>query len=244
MRLTGAVTIGGTGGEPQPPTAPANLTVTGHTSTTASLSWTASTSNIGVTGYQVRRSGTIVSTVTGTTATVTGLTAATAYSFTVTAIDAAGNVSAPSNTATVTTDAAPPVNLAAGHPVTATSVNSTFAATNAVDGDANSYWESSNNAFPQSLTVDLGSAQSISRIVVTLPPGWGARNETIAVSGSLNGSSFTTISAAASYAFDPATTNKVTISFPATTTRYLRLTFTANSGWPAGQVSEFQVWAS
>ncbi len=36
----------------------------------------------------------------------------------------------------------------------------------------------------------------------------------------------------------------MTITFTAATTRYLRLTFTANSGWPAGQLSELQAYAS
>ena len=42
--------------------------------------------------------------------------------------------------------------------------------------------------------------------------------------------------------FDPATNNTVTISFSATTTRYVRLNITANSAWPAGQIAEFEVY--
>ena len=34
----------------------------------------------------------------------------------------------------------------------------------------------------------------------------------------------------------------MTISFPATTTRYVRVNITANTGWPAGQLSEFEVY--
>lgn len=103
---SGGGTTGGGGSDTQPPTAPANLTVTGHTSSSVSLSWTASTDNVGVTGYDVYSSGTRVAGVTGTSTTVSGLTAATTYSFTVTAHDAAGNVSAASGAATATTDAA------------------------------------------------------------------------------------------------------------------------------------------
>ena len=47
---------------------------------------------------------------------------------------------------------------------------------------------------------------------------------------------------AATYTFDPAADNTVTVTFPATTQRYVRTTVTANSGWPAGQLSDFQVW--
>ena len=48
--------------------------------------------------------------------------------------------------------------------------------------------------------------------------------------------------ASAGYTFDPASSNTVTITFNSTTTRYVRLNITANTGWPAGQISEFQVY--
>ncbi|MEO5776220.1 MAG: reprolysin-like metallopeptidase [Flavobacterium sp.] len=90
------------------PTAPTSLTASGTTQTTTDLSWTASTDNVAVTGYDVYKDGALLgSTTTATTYAVTGLTASTAYAFTVKAKDAAGNVSAVSNTANVTTSAAP-----------------------------------------------------------------------------------------------------------------------------------------
>ncbi|MFD0577866.1 ThuA domain-containing protein [Dactylosporangium darangshiense] len=137
-------------------------------------------------------------------------------------------------------------NLAAGRPVTATSVTQSYVAGNTVDGNASTYWESANNAFPQSLTVDLGSSVSVSRVVLKLPPStsWQTRTQTLSVLGSTDGSSYTTVVGSAGYTFNPATGNTVTITFPATTQRYLRLTFTANTGWPAGQISEFEVYAS
>ncbi|AJS61605.1 chitinase [Paenibacillus sp. IHBB 10380] len=75
------------------PTAPTNLQVSGKTASSVSLSWTASTDNVGVTGYDVFNGSSLVTSVMGTTATVNGLNANTAYTFTVTAKDAAGNVS-------------------------------------------------------------------------------------------------------------------------------------------------------
>jgi hypothetical protein len=147
----------------------------------------------------------------------------------------------------VGTDTPPPnVNLALNRPITETSHADVYGAGNAVDGNANSYWESANNAFPQSLTVDLGSARTVSRVVLKLPPAtaWQTRTQTVAVLGSATGSSYTTLSAAAGRTFNPATGNTVTITFAATLQRYLRLTFTGNTGWPAGQVSEFEVYAS
>ncbi len=89
------------------PSAPTSLTASGTTQTTTNLSWTASTDNVGVTGYDVYQGATLKgSTTTATTFAITGLTASTAYTFTVKAKDAAGNISAASNTANVTTFAA------------------------------------------------------------------------------------------------------------------------------------------
>ncbi|MFC5405543.1 DUF4832 domain-containing protein [Cohnella soli] len=89
-----------------PPSVPANLASTGTTSNSVSLSWSASTDNVGVTGYIVYRDGAQVGTPTGTTYTDTGLAASTAYSYTVKAKDAAGNLSAASSALSVTTSAA------------------------------------------------------------------------------------------------------------------------------------------
>ncbi|MEU7277910.1 cellulase family glycosylhydrolase [Streptomyces sp. NPDC045431] len=90
------------------PTAPTGLTSPAKTSSSVTLSWTASTDNVGVSGYDVYRGGTKVNAapVTGTTYTDTGLAASTAYSYTVRAHDAAGNVSTPSAALSVTTESA------------------------------------------------------------------------------------------------------------------------------------------
>src|ERR1700733_2098361 len=79
---------GGGGGGTQPPGAPTGLTVTGTTSSSVSLSWTAPSGT--VTGYDVDENGSQVTTATGTSATVTGLAASTSYSFTVAAYNSAG----------------------------------------------------------------------------------------------------------------------------------------------------------
>ncbi|OQD52494.1 chitinase [Streptomyces phaeoluteigriseus] len=78
---------GGTDPAPTVPSAPAGLTVSGTTSSSVSLAWNAVS---GATGYSVYRDGTKVTAVTGTSATVTGLAAATSYSFQVTAANGAG----------------------------------------------------------------------------------------------------------------------------------------------------------
>ena len=138
----------------------------------------------------------------------------------------------------------PARDLAAGRPTAESGHNDVYGVSNLVDGNQNTYWEGVNNTFPQWAQVDLGSAQSVSRVVLQLPAGWGARNQTLTVAGSTNGSSWTTVKDAASYAFNPSANNTVTITFAATTQRYLRVTVTANSGWPAAQLSGLQVWTS
>ncbi|GIP24278.1 fibronectin type III domain-containing protein [Paenibacillus sp. J22TS3] len=90
-------------GDTQAPTAPTNLAVSGSTSSSVSLTWTASSDNVGVTGYDVYQGSSVALTVTGTSATISGLAASTAYTFKVVAKDAAGNVSAPSSSVSVTT---------------------------------------------------------------------------------------------------------------------------------------------
>ena len=77
-----------------PPSTPTSFAKTGATSTTIATSWTASTDNVAVTGYQVFRGGTLLGTTTSTSHTFTGLSCATSYTLAVRAIDAAGNVSA------------------------------------------------------------------------------------------------------------------------------------------------------
>ncbi|NBD23204.1 fibronectin type III domain-containing protein [Paenibacillus glycinis] len=95
------------GSDTQAPTAPTGLTSPSKTSSSVSLSWTASTDNVGVTGYDVYNGSALAGSTTGaTTFTVNGLAASTAYTFTVKAKDAAGNVSSASSALNVTTNAA------------------------------------------------------------------------------------------------------------------------------------------
>jgi chitodextrinase len=101
-------TTSGCSGDCSPPTAPV-LSATGKTSSTVDLTWTASSDNVAVTGYDVFRNGSLVASPATPGFGDTGLTASTAYTYTVKARDAAGNRSAASNAVIVTTDA-PPTN--------------------------------------------------------------------------------------------------------------------------------------
>ncbi len=160
------------------------------------------------------------------------------------------NSSAPGSPLTValsgTGTATANTNLALNQPATSSGYTQTYAPGNAVDGDTNSYWESTDNAFPQWFQVDLGAAHSVGRIVMDLPPSssWGTRTQTITIQGSTDGSNYTTLVGSANYTFNPSTGNTVTVTFTAASVRYLKLTFTANTAWPAGQLSELQAYAS
>jgi hypothetical protein len=142
--------------------------------------------------------------------------------------------------------AAGTTNLALGEPATASSDYQNYVPANVTDGNTSTYWESSDGAaYPQTITVNLGSAQTLGSITLDLPPAtdWSTRTETLSVLGSTNGSSFTQIAASAGYTFNPATGNTVTISLPSgTSAQYVQLSFTANTGWPAAQLSEFQIF--
>ncbi len=118
------------------PSVPGNLAASAASSTQINLSWSASTDNVGVTGYQVERcqgssctNFTQIGTATGTTYSNTGLTVSTTYRFRVRATDAAGNLGNYSSIVNGTTPAATdtsrpstPANLT-GTPVSASQVN-------------------------------------------------------------------------------------------------------------------------
>ncbi len=97
------------------PSIPSGLTAAPVSATQINLSWSPSSDNVGVVGYRVFRGATQITTVTGTTFSNTGLSPSTTYSYSVSAYDASGNVSAQSSAVTATTLSAatppPPASL-------------------------------------------------------------------------------------------------------------------------------------
>jgi len=106
----------------QAPSAPTALSASNITETSALLSWSAATDNVGVSGYNVYQDGALVSTTSGTGFSIIGLSASSTYSFYVQAYDAAGNVSGSSNSTTVTT-LTPPDTQAPSAPSTLIATN-------------------------------------------------------------------------------------------------------------------------
>ena len=136
-------------------------------------------------------------------------------------------------------------NLALNKPTTASGTTQNYGPGNTVDGNTSSYWESADNAFPQWIQVDLGASASVSHIVMDLPPSssWATRTQTIQIQGSTDGTNYTTLAPSQGYTFNPSTGNTASATFTAANVRYVKLTFTANTGWPAGQLSELQVFS-
>ncbi|MEV5409978.1 discoidin domain-containing protein [Thermopolyspora sp. NPDC052614] len=156
---------------------------------------------------------------------------------TVAALIAAGLPASPAVAARARAAAAGP-NLAAGKTVTVASTQNGYPAANATDGNQATYWESANNAFPQWIQVDLGRAVSVNELVLRLPAHWESRSQTFDVRGSLDGNTFTQLAPSAARLFNPA----ATVTFATATARYIRLNITANTQWPAGQISEFEAY--
>ncbi|MFK4241630.1 discoidin domain-containing protein [Micromonospora chokoriensis] len=231
----------------QAPSAPGNLAYTQPASGQIRLTWSASSDNVGVTGYDVYANGALRGSVNGSTLAYTDSQADSAtVSYYVRAKDAAGNQSANSNTVTRTGTGNPPTgsNLAIGKPITASGFVHTFVATNANDNNVATYWEGNGN--PSTLTVQLGANASLSQVVIKLNPdsAWGARTQNITVLGRDQGSSsFTTLVGAANYAFNPGSGNTVTIPVSGAAAD-VRLSIASNTGAPAGQVAEFQVFGT
>ena len=179
------------------PSAPTGLTASAVSSTQINLTWTASTDNVGVTGYRVERcqgagcsNFAQVGTPSGTTYNDTGLTASTAYSYRVRATDSAGNLSANSNTASATTQAgtpAPTVTISA-NPTSVSSGGSstlTWSSANATSCTASGGWTGSKatsgtqtltnltttTTYTLTCTGTGGSANNAATITVTPPSG-------------------------------------------------------------------------
>ncbi|HWG26464.1 choice-of-anchor D domain-containing protein [Actinospica sp.] len=137
-----------------------------------------------------------------------------------------------------------PTNLALKAAITASTHTQNYVATNADDGNTSTYWESTDGAWPSTLTVNLGATHALNSVVVDLPPStaWQTRTQTFSILGSTNNSTWTTLAASATYTFNPSTGNTVTVSLPSgTSEQYVELGFTANSVQNGAQVSELDV---
>ncbi|WP_348650542.1 cellulase family glycosylhydrolase [Catellatospora sp. KI3] len=223
-------TIYNTSTDNQAPTTPGTPAASNVTSSSVSLSWAASTDNVGVTGYDVVRvSGsteTVVASPSTNSASVTGLTASTAYTFAVYAKDAAGNRSTRSGTVAVTTATAPVDTQAPTAPGTPTASNVT------------------------SSSVSLGWTASTDNVGVT---GYdvvrvSGSTETVVASPSTNSASVTGLTASTAYTFavyaKDAAGNRstrsgtVAVTTSGTSTGGCTAAYRITNSWPGGFQAE------
>jgi endonuclease I len=193
---------GSTSSDTQAPTTPTNLAVTTKTATSVSLSWSTSTDNVAVTGYEIYMNSVLKTTVTTLNTTISGLTASTAYTFYIKAKDAAGNKSASSNTVSATT------NSSGG-----TSTELLFS----------EYIEGSSNNKALEIANNTGASVNLSAYVIKKQTnGAGAWSTGLTLSGTLNnGSKFTLVNSSIASSCYP--TSSANISTTAT-----ELTFNGN----------------
>ncbi|OMC93871.1 chemotaxis protein [Paenibacillus odorifer] len=223
----------------QAPSDPTNLTATAASSSQINLSWTASTDNVGVTGYRVFRGGVEVGAPTDTSFSDTGLTASTAYSFTVKAVDAAGNLSANSNTATATTSATSPdnTNLALGKTAVASSIEGAgFEASKATDGNSTTRWASMEGSNNEWIYVDLGATQSVNRVKLNWEDAY-AKGYKVQVSNDATTWTDTYVTTTGNGSIDD-------ITFTANSGRYVRVLCTARGTVYGYSIFDFEVYGS
>src|SRR5579885_3475394 len=179
-----------------PPSVPTGITATAVSSAQINLSWTASTDNVGVVGYRVFRNGVQVGSTTALSYTDTGLAAATSYTYTVAAFDAAGNVSAQSTGTTATTFPLNPVlrTALAGSPTPlASGAVSTCTVTlnQASPAGGTAVAISDNSALlttPASVTVAAGATSA----TFSAATGTVTTSQSVTITASLNGTSQST----------------------------------------------------
>ena len=159
--VVSATTPSGSTPDASAPTTPAGLTATAVSSSQINLSWAASTDNVGVAGYRIYRGGNQIATSATTNYSNTGLSPSTAYSYTVSAYDAAGNNSSQSSSVSATT-------LAAAD--TTGPTISSVAASSVTSSGATITWTTNENSDSQveyGLTSSYGSNTTLSASMVT-----------------------------------------------------------------------------
>ncbi|WP_284645080.1 CARDB domain-containing protein [Paenibacillus silviterrae] len=135
----------------------------------------------------------------------------------------------------------PAAELARGKPVAYSSQKSNRPASSITDGDIETQWESS--AVPASVTVDLGAAYGVNKVVMSTGLSWSARTQTLSVEGSLDGSVFTTLATPKDYKFQASPGHRHEVSFTTANVRYVRIVGTKNTNAANGiQLTQLEVY--
>ncbi len=142
-------------------------------------------------------------------------------------------------------EAAGGLNLALGKQVQASSSNGPYGTGNVNDGNAASYWESTNNRSRSGSRSTCGANTAIDQVVHEAAHQLGHPHpdpgRCRAASTAVRSTTCRRRRGGCSTSPPP---NVVTINFTAASVRYVRVTITANNGWPAGQLSEFEIYGA
>ena len=171
----------------QAPSAPTALVASALNNTSFTLTWTASTDNVGVVSYEIFAGTTSKGTTTSNSMSISGLTANTSYTMTVKAKDAAGNVSVASTSLVVKTLTAP--NIALNKTANASTTATTYTASKAFDGNTTTQWRSISETNPW-IYVDLGASYSVTRVYLSWNTYYGTAYQ---IQTSNDASTWTTI---------------------------------------------------
>ncbi len=231
--------IAGASSIPTAPAAPTGLTVTGTTSSSVSLSWTAPSGT--VTGYQVYEEGglsnTLVASPTTTSATITGLSPSTGYTFFVKAVNSAGS-SAASSTVTATTPAASSPAAPAGLAVTGTTSSTVSLSWTAPAGTVTGYKvfeNGSSTALSTGVTI-IGTTATVSGLTASTTYTFTVAATNSAGTGPQSSPVSATTAASGGGGGVPAAPTGLTVT--GTTSSTVSLSWTA----PAGTVTGYQVF--
>lgn len=208
-------------GDTEAPTVPTGLSVDDETETTVDLSWSAASDNVGVTGYRIYINGGSPVTATGTSTTVANLAPSTTYTFTISAVDAAGNESAQSSGVNGTTDSGTIVNPDVVA-VTSSSDDGNVAE-NTLDGDFGTRWSASGEG--EWIAYELNGTFTVAAVSIAFYNG-DQRQAYFDLEISTNGTSWTTAYSGSS---SGATTGFEEFHFTPASARYIRYVGDGNS---------------
>ena len=208
----------------QAPTVPTALTSSSMTQTSFTLSWTASTDNVGVTGYEVFKDGVSVGTTTSTSMSISGLTCNTTYAMTVKARDAVPNWSAASTASNIPTSTCPSTVT-----ITARGEVAGYAKDKAYNNILTDKWADYSKT--TWLQFQFSTARVYTSYTLTSAFDLPARDpKTWTLQGSNNGITWTTLSSKSNESFASRGLTK-TYTFTNTTAyTYYKLVVTANNG--------------
>lgn len=138
-------------------------------------------------------------------------------------------------------------NIALEGKVSASNFADVYTPMKVIDGspDGGSYWEAAADSYPNTLVVEFEEAKPIHGLRIRLCPDsvWGKRRQTFEVAISDDGENYITLIPMEKYEFNPNLGNEVILIFDEVNARYVKISFTQNTGASGAQVAEFEIYS-